>query len=74
MLEKWKKVLNNGGSCGALLVDLSKRFDCIVHDILLTKLSVYGPDYNSLKPINSFLSGREVINLSILLTAFTSIS
>ena len=59
MFEKWKKVPDNGGSCGALLVDLSKAFNCIVHDILLAKLSVYGFDYNSLKLINSFLSARK---------------
>ena len=59
MFEKWKKVPDNGGSCGALFVDLSKAFDCIVHDILLAKLSVYGFDYNSLKLINSFLSARK---------------
>ena len=60
MFEKWKKVLDNGGSCGALLVDLSKAFDCIVHDLLLAKLSAYGFDYNSLKLVNSFLSGRKL--------------
>ena len=54
-----EKVLENGGSCGALLVDLSKAFDCIVHDLLLAKLSAYDFDYNSLKLINSFLSGRK---------------
>ena len=59
MFEKWKKVLDNGGSCGALLVDLSKAFDCIVHDLLLAKLSAYGFDYNSVKLINSFLNGRK---------------
>ena len=40
-------------------MDLSKAFDCIVHDLLLAKLSAYGFDYNSLKLINSFLSGRK---------------
>ena len=59
ILVKWKKVLDNAGSCGALLVDLPKVFDCIVHDLLLAKLSTYGFDYNSLKLINSFLSGRK---------------
>ena len=59
MFEKWKKVLDNGKSCGAPLIDLSKTFDCIVHDLLLTKLSAYVFDYNSLKLINSFLSGRK---------------
>ena len=54
MFEKWKKVLDNGGSCSALWVDLSKVFDCIVHDLLLAKLNAYGFDYNSLKLINCF--------------------
>ena len=40
-------------------MDLSKAFHCIVHDLLLAKLSAYGFDYNSLKLINSFLSGRK---------------
>ena len=51
MFEKRKKVLGNGGSCGALLVDLSKACDCIVLGLLLAKLSAYGFDYNSLKLI-----------------------
>ena len=59
IFQKWKKALDNGGSCGALLEDLSKAFDCIVHDLLLAKLSAYGFDYNSLKLINSFLSGTK---------------
>ena len=60
MFERWKKVLDNEGSCGALLVDLSKAFDCIVHDLLLAKLSTCGFGYNSLKLMNSFLSGRNL--------------
>ena len=35
-----------------------KCFDCIVHDLLVAKLSAYGFDYNSVELINSFLSGR----------------
>ena len=41
------------------MVDLSKAFDCIVHDLLQAKLSAYGFDYSSLKLINSFLSDRK---------------
>ena len=36
-----------------------KFFDCIVHDLLLTKLSAYGFDSNSLELINSFLNSRK---------------
>ena len=59
MSEKCKKVLDNGGSCRTLLVDLSQAFDCIANDLLLTKLGAYGFGYNSLKLINSFLSDRK---------------
>ena len=58
-LKNGKKVLNNDGSCGALLVDLSKDFSSIVHDFLLANLSANGFHYNSLKLINSFLGDRK---------------
>ena len=35
MIEKWRGNLDKGGSCGALLTDLSKPFDCIVHELCL---------------------------------------
>ena len=59
MFKKLKKLLDNGRSYGDLLVDLLKAFDCIVHNLLLEKLSANGFDYNSLKLINSFLSDRK---------------
>ena len=55
-----EKVPDNGGTCGALLVDILKAFDCIVHELLLANLSAYGFDYKSLKLINSFLSGKKI--------------
>ena len=56
MFGKRKEVLDSGGSSSALLVDLSNAFDCIVHDLLLAKLSAYGFDYNLLRLVDSFVS------------------
>ena len=59
MTEKWRKCLGKGGISGAILTDLSKAFDCILHDLLVAKLAAYGFDYQSLRIIESFLSNRK---------------
>ena len=59
MIEQWRKTLDDGGACGALLTDLSKAFDCMKHDLLIAKLHAYGFSAQSLKLINSCLSGRK---------------
>ena len=42
MIEKWKLATDDKQKFGALLSDLSKSFDCLSHDLLIAKLSVYG--------------------------------
>ena len=59
MTKKWRKCLDKGGISGAILTDLSKAFDCILHDLLIAKLAVYGFDYQSLRIMESFLSHRQ---------------
>ena len=44
---------------GALLTDLSKAFDCILHDLSIAKLAANGFDYNSLQMLQSHLSNRK---------------
>ena len=49
MIEKWRKNMDQGNSCAALLTDLSKAFDCIVQNFLIAKLEAYGFSYEALK-------------------------
>ena len=59
LLEKWKKTSDNKGYSAAILMDLSKAFDTINHELLIAKLSAYGIRRNALKLIHSYLSDRK---------------
>ena len=41
MIKKCRRNLDKGGICGALFMDVSKTFDCLVHDFLLARLEAY---------------------------------
>ena len=59
MTEKWKKILDSNGSCGALLTDLSKAFDCLPNSLLIAKLHPHGFDKTSTEYLKDYLSHRK---------------
>ena len=42
-----------------VLMDLSKAYNCLPHDLLIAKLEAYGFDLDSLKLIHSYLTERK---------------
>ena len=58
LIEKWKLTLDNRGYAGAILMDLSKAFDTINHELLVAKLNAYGFSNSALKLILDYLSDR----------------
>ena len=56
MAEKLKESRDKREEYGAFFTDLSKAFDCIDHNLVITKLSSYGVTPITLKLIFSYLT------------------
>ena len=61
LLQKWQKELDLAGIVGTILMDLSKAYDCLPHDLVIVKLEAYGLDTNSLRFLFDYLSCRKQI-------------
>ena len=57
--EKGRKCLDASGAFAVLLTDLSKAFNCLPHELLITKPHAYWVDIPSLKLLHSYLTKRK---------------
>ena len=58
LIERWKTSLDNNGYGGAVLMDLSKAFDTINHELIIAKLHAYGFDKSALKLMHNYFKNR----------------
>ena len=58
-IEDCRKALDSGNTAGAVLMDLSKAFDCLNHDLLIAKLEAYGFSRGALQLIQSYLNRQK---------------
>ena len=42
LTKEWRTSLDNNKIVGGILLDLSKAFECLPHDLLIAKLEAYG--------------------------------
>ena len=59
MLERWKLSIGKKDFAGRVLMDLSKAFDTINHQLMLAKSHAYGFSKQTLDIICSYLSNRK---------------
>ena len=65
LIENWKKNLDNIKIVGAVLMDLSKAFDCIPHDLLISKMEAYGFSEDFFTFLYSYLKRRkQLVNIN----------
>ena len=59
LIEEWKKSLDDKNIIGAVLMDLSKAFDWIPHDLLVVKLHAYVFSIDAITIIYSYMKRRK---------------
>ena len=58
LLQVWQKELDESGYTETVLMDLSKAYDCIPHDLIIAKFEAYGFDNICLKLFHNYFSNR----------------
>ena len=60
LIQSWQKELDETGFVGTTLMDLSKVYDCLPHDLMVAKLEAYDISKESLQLISDYLSYRKL--------------
>lgn len=58
LLEDWRMALDRGECVAAILMDLSKAFDCLPHRLMVAKLKAYGLSVEAVSLLENYLNGR----------------
>ena len=58
LLQRWQNELDNSGLVGTILMDLSKAYDCLPHDLIIAKFEAYGLSKSSLSLLLYYLTLR----------------
>ena len=59
LIEQWKRCLDKLGVIVGVLMDPSKAYDCIPHDLLIAKLHPDGLGIKAIKLLHSYLTNRK---------------
>ena len=59
LLQEWREKLDNNFIVGAVLMGLSKAFDCIPYDLIIAKLVAYEIETETPRLIYSYLKVRK---------------
>ena len=60
LIDEWRESLDAGNDTIAILIDLSKAFDTVDHELLTTKLTYYNFHNDLIHLLKSYLSNRSI--------------
>ena len=58
-LQRLQREFDNSGLVGTILMDLSKAYDCLPHDLIIAKFEAYGLSKSSLSLLLDYLTSRK---------------
>ena len=71
LIDEWKKSLDDKNIIVAVLMDLSKAFDCILRDLLVAKLHAYDLSMDAITCIYWYMKRRKQrVTLNVCLKYF----